>query len=86
MARQVIVVGDTTSHGGKVISGSAEDTIDGKPVARKNDLVDCPKHGINKIKDGDDSSIVNGEPVALEGHSTECGSTLISNNVTCSMS
>lgn len=84
MGKKVIVVGDSTSHGGKVISGSATMTIAGKGIARKGDKVDCPQkypnkkpHGVNKIVEGDGGYIVDGQPVALHGHKTECGCTLI---------
>jgi len=52
----IIVVGDSTDHGGKVISGSPLHDVDGKPIARLGDPVDCPQqypggkpHGVNKI-------------------------------------
>jgi uncharacterized Zn-binding protein involved in type VI secretion len=42
MARQVIVVGDTLApHGGTVTSGSNSDVVNGKPIARKGDVVEC---------------------------------------------
>jgi uncharacterized Zn-binding protein involved in type VI secretion len=84
MALQIIVVGDTTSHGGKVITGSETHTIDGKRIARLHDLVDCPEtypdgrpHGVNRIIEAHPSFEVGGERVALHGHRTECGCTLI---------
>lgn len=84
MPRKIIVQGDTTSHGGTVISGSGKHSIDGRPIARKGDKVDCPKrypdgspHGVNAIIEGDDGYTLDGIPVALEGHRTECGCTLI---------
>jgi uncharacterized Zn-binding protein involved in type VI secretion len=84
MPKDIILVGDTTSHRGVVISGSEADTINGRPIARKGDLVDCPEkyangrpHGINPIVEGDESMLMNGRPVALEGHRTECGCVLI---------
>ena len=79
MARRLIVLGDGTDHGGKVISGSARHTIGGRPIARLGDKVDCPKksHGVNAIVEGDSSCLIDGVPVALEGHKTECGCSLI---------
>ena len=86
MARQVIVVGDTLApYGGKVITGSDADTIDGKAVARKTDQVECAKHGINAIEEGDASCLVDGEPVALDGHHASCGCILVSLVETLSM-
>ena len=84
MAKKIIVVGDDTSHGGKVKTGSFDRKIDGKSIARLGDLVDCPQkypnkkpHGVNKIIEGSSSYLIDGIPVALEGHHTECGCTLI---------
>ena len=44
MSLKIIVVGDATDHGGKVISGSPLHDVDGKPVARFGDQVDYPQH------------------------------------------
>ena len=76
-----IVVGDTTSHGGQVISGSPSSTW-GRgeiPIARKGDKVTCPKcePHIVEIAEGCDDSLDFGAPVALEGHKTTCGAVLI---------
>ena len=82
--RKIIVLSDPTSHGGKVISGSAAHTIGGKPIARKGDKVDCPEkypdgspHGVNEIIEGEANMPIDGIPVALEGHKTVCGCALI---------
>ncbi|KAF4529968.1 hypothetical protein B566_EDAN018274 [Ephemera danica] len=79
MPRKIIVLNDTTTHGGKVISGAPGHTIDGRPIARLGDTVSCPQpgHGVNKIIEGDTSFCIGGRPVALEGHKTECGCALI---------
>lgn len=81
----IIVVGDMTSHGGKVITGDTNNTWYGKPIARLGDLVECPAlypngspHGINAIIEGCSSYLVNGVPIALHGHKCQCGCTLIS--------
>src|SRR5690554_1499469 len=44
MARNWIVVGDPTSSGGSVITGSPFTDIDGIPVARVTDQASCPRH------------------------------------------
>lgn len=79
MARKIIVLGDSTDHGGTVISGSASKTIDGKPIARLGDNVQCPLpgHGVNPIVEGDPNCTIDGVPVALEGHKSACGCLLI---------
>jgi uncharacterized Zn-binding protein involved in type VI secretion len=84
MPGRIIKMGDTTDHGGVVITGDAKRTVAGRAIARKGDLVDCPRlypdgrpHGVNPIIEGDESMQLNGRPVALEGHRTECGCVLI---------
>ncbi|MFC5474133.1 PAAR domain-containing protein [Paraherbaspirillum soli] len=84
MSLKIIVVGDTTDHGGKVISGSLTHDIGGKAIARLGDEVDCPKHypdnrphGINKIITAHPTFTVGGVPVAVQDCETECGCKLI---------
>ena len=84
MKRRIIVVGDTTTHGGVVITGAPTSRFNGQPIARLGDQVDCPErypsgrpHGINKIIEGSAHCRIGGIPVALEGHRTECGCALI---------
>jgi uncharacterized Zn-binding protein involved in type VI secretion len=76
-ARTIIVVGDRTDHGGVVLSGATESTIDGQPTARLGDTVSCPQHGENRIVEGSAACTLEGVPIALHGHKTACGSTLI---------
>jgi len=77
--REVILVGDMTSHGGVVMSGSTTNTHHGIPLARLGDLVTCPKcsPGIFKIAQGATNYTDHGIPVALKNHLTECGAYLI---------
>ena len=56
MARRIILVGDPTSHGGVVLTGSAIASVAGKPIARLGDQVSCPKHGVNAIVEGEDGN------------------------------
>lgn len=78
--KRVIRLGDPTDHGGNVVSGSPSSVIFDKPVARLGDKVTCPKQGHTNcvIAEGDPDWQVDGIPVALEGHKTSCGATLIS--------
>ncbi|OCG26187.1 hypothetical protein A9G28_07150 [Gilliamella sp. Fer1-1] len=79
-SRGVIRLGDLTDHGGKVITASSTMTILGKPVARVGDLVSCPikGHGINPIIEGESTFSDQGKLVALDGHKSSCGCSLIS--------
>ncbi len=78
MARPFILVGDTLDHGGRVVSGSADTDVGGKPVARIGDAVTCSRHGATRIVSGDDSVVIDGQPVARQGDRTACGGTLVS--------
>lgn len=77
--RAQILLGDTTSHGGVVISGSPTTSIEGRPVARLGDMVTCPicKPHVFPIVEGDVTFTDNYMAVALHGHKTACGATLI---------
>lgn len=76
--KKAICIGDKTSHGGIVLTGSSLVFIEGKSVARKFDKVSCPEHGINNILEGDEDHCDNGLAIALEGHRCACGAILIS--------
>lgn len=78
--KNVIRLGDRTSHGGTVVSASGSATIGGKGVALEGDQVTCPinGHGPAVIVEGDPGWTIDGKAVALEGHKTSCGATLIS--------
>jgi uncharacterized Zn-binding protein involved in type VI secretion len=73
---KIIRVGDSTSHGGRVIaSGAPQLTVNGIPVALKGDACVCPIKGHMPcfIAEGDAEHTVDGVPVAYEGHRTTCG-------------
>lgn len=79
MSKAWIVLGDPTSSGGSVVTGSPFTDIDGMPVARIGDQATCPQHkGAFPIVDGDFTMIVDGEPVALHGSSLACGCKVLS--------
>src|SRR5699024_10772394 len=67
-----ITVGATTTHGGKVISGSPHTTHNGIPISRKGDKVICKKcKKVTTILTGDASFIVDGAPIARAGDVTK---------------
>jgi len=75
----VIRLNDPTSHGGIVISASPNSKVHGIAVARKGDSCTCPVlgHGVCVIVEGDPKVLIDGIPVAFDGHKTSCGATLI---------
>jgi len=84
MSRAVIRLGDEASHGGRVINASARMTIDGILVALWGDHCSCPHDGHDNcvICEGGPQAMYDGIPVALEGHKTSCGATLIASLLT----
>lgn len=84
MALPIVRLGDPTSHGGKVISASITHSIGGIGIARVGDKVACPMpgHGINPIVEGAQTYLIGGRMVALQGHHSACGCTLISSLMT----
>ncbi|PWF42679.1 PAAR domain-containing protein [Massilia glaciei] len=78
--RGVIRLNDPTTHGGKVISAASNSTVMGRAVARVGDRCFCPQRGheICVIAEGDPKVLIDGIPVAFEGHLTSCGAKLMS--------
>ncbi len=76
----VIRLGDPTSHGGKVMKAAPKSQVMGMAVARKGDPCSCPHRGHDDcvIAEGDPKVLIDGIPVAFEGHKTSCGATLMS--------
>ena len=78
--RRVIRLNDPTSHGGKVIAAAPNTRVLGVAVARKGDRCSCPikGHDMCVIAEGDPRILIDGVPVAFEGHATTCGAKLMS--------
>lgn len=76
----IVRLGDSSSHGGTVISSADRWTCEGKLIARKGDLHSCPipGHGVTSIVSGSSKFICEGDPVARTGDATGCGATLVS--------
>ena len=77
----VIRLGDSTAHGGKVVKVAATHyVIDGMPVACVGDLCSCPISGHDgcTIAEGNFNHLIEGIAVAYECHKTTCGAALIS--------
>ncbi|OAT76784.1 hypothetical protein A9B99_22630 [Mangrovibacter phragmitis] len=79
----LVCLGDSTTHGGKVISASSTMYINGVQVALVGDLVSCPMpfHGTNRIIEGNPGVTEEGIPVAVDGCLCECGCRVISSFV-----
>jgi uncharacterized Zn-binding protein involved in type VI secretion len=77
MQLPVIRLGDTSDHGGRVVSGIETFKVHGVPVACMGDSFDCPIHGVNAIVEGAHNRRANGKPMAYEGARTSCGASLV---------
>lgn len=87
MTRPLIVVGDSTSHGGTVVEGAPTTDTEGKRIARVGDKVTCPRRGhggTTVISTGDPMVLIDGKPAARHGDVTACGATLISSQMSTS--
>ena len=74
-------IGDVTSHGGVIITGSENCYSDGIPVARVGDVGICvlPEHPSTfVITSGSGTTYVNNRSVARVGSTTSCGAVIAS--------
>ncbi|WP_186130811.1 PAAR domain-containing protein [Burkholderia gladioli] len=77
----LIRVGGDTGHGSKVATGSPTMQYDGRYVARKGDIISCPKHpevSPNVVVEDDTSLTDAGVPIARHGHHATYGCHLLS--------
>ena len=79
MARPQARLGDVSSHGGRIISGSLSTVVNGRPVARMGDLHVCPipGHGVTSIIGGSMNTTTDGKPNARFGDMVGCGAVII---------
>ncbi|EED40153.1 paar motif family protein [Stenotrophomonas sp. SKA14] len=78
MQRVVIVVGDRTTGGGEVLTGAPSTFINNIAIARVGDKASCPKHGgFFAIVTGDETFLIDGQPLARHGDSLACGCRLL---------
>lgn len=73
-------LGDTSDHGGTLITASEDTFANGIGVARHGDLHDCPidGHGVTAMS-SDSTVIVNGRPVVRVGlDQAGCGAVISS--------
>jgi len=77
---RIVRLGDTSSHGGTVISSGSKWQCEGALIARKGDLHSCPipGHGVTAIVSGSGKYQCEGAPIAREGDTCGCGAALIS--------
>jgi len=76
---QIVRLGDTSDHGGKMISASGHHTVNGITVCVSGDIHSCP------IKDHNDTGVIggggyfsSGKRVIRTGDVAGCGATITS--------
>ena len=83
MARPQTRLGDISSHGGTVITGSISTLVNGRPVARMCDLHVCPipGHGVTPIVTGSLDTATDGRPNARLGDIAGCGAVIVTGSL-----
>ena len=83
MARQQARLGDTSSHGGTIITGSVTAFVNGRPVARMGDMHVCPilGHGVTSIVGGSVNTATDGRPNVRLGDIAGCGAVIVSGSL-----
>ncbi len=71
-------LGDTSDHGGAIVTSASKSKCEGALIARQGDILDCPIHGPNPIVEHSTKLRCEGPFVARHGDATECGAKLIS--------
>lgn len=85
MARPQARLGDSSSHGGVIITGAMRTVVNGQPAARMGDLHSCPLpfHGITPIVTGSPDTLTEGQPNARLGDVTGCGAVIVTGSPNC---
>lgn len=76
-------LGDMSSHGGTVITGSVTTVVNSRPVARMCDLHVCPipGHGVTPIVSGSLNTATDGRPNARVGDMAGCGAVIVTGSL-----
>lgn len=74
-------LGDSSTHGGAIITSASKTMHEGALTARESDILDCPIHGPNPIVGHSQKQMVEGKWVARDGDLAACGAALISGAV-----
>lgn len=87
MSKGFVLLGDSTTHGGQVISASSTMIVNGKKVALMGDQISCPMigHGINAIVEGSPEWTSDGKAVVVNGCRCTCGCKVISSAPDCAI-
>ena len=74
---KIIIVGDSLNNGGTVITGRQNPELNLDLFAAVGDKVICDIHGESEIIEGTPNASIDNRAIALEGHKTLCGCSLV---------
>ncbi|MBE2971684.1 MULTISPECIES: PAAR domain-containing protein [Burkholderia] len=77
MTRSLIVLGNTSTHGGAVQTATTGLMVNGIPVAGHGDILQCPMHGPVALQASGSGMQSNGKAPIRDGDTAACGATLI---------
>lgn len=78
--KDIIRLGETTTHGGTVLGAFSQTNLTGKPIAGVGHMVSCQKmQSRAPLTEGSSTCGVDGTPAALDGMKTAYGVSLIAN-------
>lgn len=79
-------LGDRSSHGGTIITGSLTTMVNGRPAARMGDMHVCPlpHHGVTPIITGSLDTTTDCRPNARIGDITGCGAVIVTGSMNTS--
>jgi uncharacterized Zn-binding protein involved in type VI secretion len=79
MSTAISRLGDSSNHGGTIITASSDMFVDGIAVARLGDLHSCPipYHGITPIIAASSTNFNDTKGIARIGDKVGCGATII---------
>ncbi|MGV8916590.1 MAG: PAAR domain-containing protein [Pseudomonas sp.] len=76
--KDIIRLGDSTSHGGVILEAFSQADLNGKPISGVGHKVSCPLcKGVFPIAEGNSTYTVGGIAVALDDMKIPCGAALI---------
>lgn len=74
----IIRLGDSSTHGGAVVSAASKSLAENSRIARIGDILLCPIHGPQPIVQGSPNTLAEGPCIARQGDVAACGAALIS--------
>ena len=77
MGNPVARLGDSSNHGGQIITSASKSICEGKLIAMVGCILNCPLHGPNPIVTGSPQVICEGQKVARTTSLTACGAEII---------